>query len=365
MLPILYKYTSTMKVQQWQVVIEGDGFYTIEGLKDGKLTTSLPTKVTQKNIGKKNETSLIQQAIIEGNAKHKKKLDEGYNEILSEEKKFFEPMLAKDFDKYADKIDFKSYNVFIQPKLDGLRCISQNNTLMSRNGIEYVSCPHLHQNDTILDGELYFHDKDADNFNQIVSICKKKKPTPEDLSISREFVKMYCYDFPSYKGTFTERFEALASYILSHHAKSDKVSSLVLVPTYQVRSIKEIEQFHKKFLEQGYEGSIIRLDIQEYENKRSKQLLKKKDFIDAEFEIIGYEEGKGGRINTLGKFLLKMPDGSTGESDVNGGHDLLRDIWKNKDAYIGKLATVEYFGLTPKGKFRFPRITKLDRQSYE
>ena len=50
-----------------------------------------------------------------------------------------------------------------------------------------------------------------------------------------------------------------------------------------------IDKYHDAFLADGYEGSILRLDLGPYENKRSKQLLKKKDFIDEEFKIVGAE----------------------------------------------------------------------------
>lgn len=363
--PKLFKYTTTGKIQEWSIIAENDTFYTIEGIVDGKLTTSLPTVCTGKNIGKKNETSPEQQALAEAQAKWQKKIDKGYNEVLSADKKFFEPMLAQDFKKSKD-VDFK-VKVFVQPKLDGLRAVNQNNTLMSRNGKPYLACPHLLQNNTLLDGELYSHDLNED-FNKIVSLCKKQDPNQDELVEARDKVQYWIYDFPSYEGVFSHRHLALKDWV-----SKNPNPAYVVVPTFQVRSAEEIKTRHEQFLAEGYEGTIVRLDLGDYENKRSKQLLKYKDFVDEEFKIVGVEEGTGGRTGTVGFFILQHdtnPD-LTFKSNIKGDFTYLRDIWKNKESYIGKTATVKYFNRTPKQSDgsgnvpRFPYVVKINRESYE
>lgn len=357
--PILYKYTSTGQIQQWQIFVEKNSFYTEEGIKDGKLTKSLPTYCEGKNIGKANETTPEQQAEKEAQAKWQKKIDSGYNEVLTKKKKFFEPMLAHEFSKY-EKLLF-TVKSFIQPKLDGLRCISEDNSLTSRNGKPYLSSPHLYQDKFILDGELYNHEY-HDDFNKIVSLCKKQKPDEEELKESKKKVQFWAYDFPSHRGVFSSRYAALKNAITQLNNPAYK-----LVPTYEVKNMKDIEKYHDLFLEQGYEGSILRLDLGSYENKRSKQLLKKKDFIDEEFTIMGAEEGEGGRAGTIGYFIMahdKQKD-KTFKSNVKGDFDYLKDIWKNHKEYIGTKATVKYFNRTPDDIPRFPYIIKLNRSSYE
>jgi DNA ligase-1 len=369
----LYKYTKTGAIQEWQIFVEGNKFWTVEGQKDGVLTTSLPTICKPKNIGKKNETSGNEQALLEAKSKYQKKLDKGYNKILQEGSLFFEPMLANDFKKSKD-IDFKKYKIFIQPKLDGLRCINEKNKLMSRNGKEYVSCPHLYQSNTILDGELYNH-KYHNDFNKIVSLCKKIKPTEEELDESKERVQYWIYDFPSHKGVFSERYKALKNWI-----KSNDNQSFIVVETHEVKSIEDIKKYHDKFLELGYEGSIIRIDMANYENKRSKQLLKYKDFVDEEFEIVGAVEGEGGRTGTLGKFWMRLynnkpysieKDENVFKSNVKGDFKYLKFLWDNHKKYIGREATVKYFQRTPikedgsGNEPRFPYIIKIDRDEYE
>ena len=361
--PVLYKYTSKGQVQQWQIKVEDDHFYTIEGIVDGKLTTSLPTYCKGKNIGKKNETTDQQQAILEATAKHQKKIDSGYNEVLSSEAKFFQPMLAHEC--VVEKLDFEGEEIFVQPKLDGLRADSYKNAITSRNGKPYLSVPHLYQDDGVrLDGELYNHDY-HDDFNKIVSLCKKQKPTKDELEESAKSVQFWAYDFPSHSGKFSERYEALLKYI-----KSCKNKSIVAVETYRVFSKEELHAHHAKFLSLGYEGTIVRLN-KPYENKRSKNLLKYKDFVDSEFLIVGAIEGEGGRAGTIGKFLMEDSKGRRFKSNVKGNFDYLKYVWKNHQNYLGKMATVKYFQLTPEdaagggGVPRFPYIIKIDRDEYE
>jgi DNA ligase-1 len=367
--PILYKYTNTGAIQQWHIIVEDDKFWTVEGQKGGKLTTSLPTVCTSKNVGKVNETTPREQAVAEANAKHLKKRESGYylEHELVNEKKFFEPMLAKDAKESKD-LTFK-VRTFVQPKLDGLRCINQDGKLMSRNGKPYVACPHLEQSDTTFDGELYTHQY-KDDFNKIVSLCKKQKPTPEELAESEAKVEMWVYDYPSHNGVFSERYKALMEYWSQN---LDKFKGIKIVDTWEVKSWDEIKKYHEIFLGKGYEGTIIRLDLGPYENKRSKQLLKYKDFIDEEFKIIGAEEGTGGRTGTIGYFIMqhdKNPN-QTFKSNVKGDFDYLKDLWKNHKKYIGKSATVKYFQRTPKQADgtgdvpRFPYVIKISREDYE
>lgn len=362
--PVLYKYTSKGQAQQWQVVVEKNTFYTIEGIVDGKLTTSLPTVCTGKNIGKANETTPFQQAELEAKAKHQKKLDKGYNEKLTTEKKFFEPMLAFEYSKYPIDWEKEKY-VFAQPKLDGLRAINNGKSIMSRNGKEYVSTPHLlHKYDVTFDGELYTH-KFKNDFNKIVSLCKKTKPEEDDLKESAKLVEYWVYDHPSFSGTFSERYEALKKV-------KGLPKSFVIVPTVKITSQEQLDEYHAKNLEQGYEGTIIRRDNMDYENKRSKQLLKYKDFKDEEFTIVGYEEGTGNRVGTIGFFILqhdKNPN-QTFKSNIKGDFEFLKQVWKDRESYIGATATVKYFQRTPKTEEggdvpRFPYIIKLKREEYE
>ena len=86
--PKLYKYTTLGQVQSWQIFTSGNTYWTEEGINE--LTKSDPTVCVGKNIGKTNETSPEEQAKLEAQAKWQKKIDKGYNEVLTKEKKFFD-----------------------------------------------------------------------------------------------------------------------------------------------------------------------------------------------------------------------------------------------------------------------------------
>lgn len=363
--PILYKYTQKGQVQQWRIWTEDEKFFTEEGIQGGTLTVSKPTVCKAKNVGRANETTPVAQAQAEAQAKWQKKIDSGYNEKLTKEKKFFEPMLAHEYDE--DKIDW-SKPVYIQPKLDGLRCINDGQSLMSRNGKPFYASHLHHGEDILLDGELYNHTF-KDDFNAITGLFKREPRNRTDAQAAEceEKGQMWVYDLPSEKGTFSERYEALKKWV---EARKDK--KFVLVPTFRVFSHKDVKTYHKKFMKEGYEGSIVRLDGP-YEGKRSKNLLKFKDWQDAEFEIIGFTEGEGGRAGTIGNFTLAFPDGKGSKSfssNVKGKFDFLTDVWENRESYVGKMATVEFQNYTPikdgkGGVPRFPYIIKLNRQEYE
>lgn len=353
MFPVLYKYTTKGQVQQWEIICPPDEnyYYTIEGIKDGKLTTSEPTYCSGKNIGKSNATTDEQQAYIEAHAKWEKKIKSGYNEVLTKEKKFFEPMLAFEFGKY-EKLLF-TVRTFIQPKLDGVRCIMDNNTLMTRTGNPIVSCPHIAKPYHMLDGELYNHSLRAD-FNEIISLTRKNKPDNEDLEKSAKLIQYWVYDYPFWGDkVFSERHDILKKVFPSFP------SNYKLVPAYEITSKEEIMRYHEQFINQGYEGSMIRMDLGGYENKRSKQLLKYKNWQDAEWEIIDISEGEGNRAGCANTITIMVNGEVECKPTMTGTMEYMRSVWNNKKSIIGKQATIKFFGYTEDGSLRFPTVKTI------
>jgi DNA ligase 1 len=356
--PTLYKKTKNDLIQSWTVVVESNTYFTIEGIVKGKQTQSTPIVCNGKSIGRSNETSPIEQATREAQAKWQKKLDLGYSDDPEKlDDKFFQVMLAKDYNDYIDKL---LYPLFVQPKLDGIRCVAEKDGLWSRNGKQFISVPHIYNGlkdlfnsrggeNLVFDGELYT-DKFKNDFNSISSLVKKTKPTQEDLELSEKSIQYWVYDFPS-EENFGKRFEKLA-FILPRN------SIYVLVPTYIVKNREELDRYYEKFIEEGNEGMIIRYDIP-YINKRTKYLLKRKDFKDAEFKILDVEEGIGNRTGTAGRFILELAPGITFNSNIKGNFKYLRELLLNRKELIGKMATVKYFNLTPDGVPRFPYVIKI------
>lgn len=350
-LPVLYKYTNTGSIQQWEIVVERNTFYTIEGLVNGKLTPSTPTVCYGKNKGRSNETTDEQQAFLEAKSRWQKKKDKGYSEILTAEKKFFEPMLAHEREKY-EKLLF-TVPTYVQPKLDGCRAIYNNGSLFTRNGKEIVSCPHIADRevlgDSIFDGELYNHQLKND-FDKIISLTRKTKPTQEDLDESAQKIEYWIYDQPG---------DAIFSVRIANIFIKRSDARYVIVPTYQVFSVDDIERYHAEFLRQGFEGTMIRMDLGPYENKRSKQLLKYKDFQDAEFKILDVVEGEGNRSGMAGKLICELPNKNKVGVSMTGTQEFMTQVLKDKNKIIGLKCTVKFFGYTPEGSLRFPTLKHI------
>ena len=268
------------------------------------------------------------------------------------------PMLAH---KVNDKkIDFNE-PVFIQPKLDGVRCLFTKDGAYSRTGkqfhnlryIELRLAPFFDKNpDVILDGELYNHDL-RDDFEQIISLVRKQKPTDEDRLNSADMIQYHVYDYIiPFIG-----YEARLKWLMSN--KDHLWSNVVLpVETHRVYKYEEAANMHYDgFLKQGYEGSMLRLNGA-YEQKRSYNLQKFKDFSDDEATIVGYEAGKGKRTGTLGKFFMMDDDGVKFGCPPGKGFNYtdLANILNNVHDYIGKRATFTYFERTKAGNYRHPQF---------
>lgn len=370
MLPTLYSRRTDGSVQTWNVEVQDNKYRTISGIQNGSMVTSEWTVVEGKNIGRSNETTPDEQAAAEALAKWQKKKDNKYSETIDniEEERPFQPMLAKDFDKLTKPLFNTKGNatqvIFSQPKLDGIRCIATAKGLFSRNGKQFVSCPHIEASlkplfdavpNLILDGEFYNPDL-AEDFNKICSCVKRTKPTDEDIIEARQ-IQYHIYDIPSSDNCFGGRAEEL------EYLSQWFDNNLELVETSQVETLTDLDTLYGEYVEKGFEGQMVRLD-KPYENKRSGVLLKRKEFQDGEFLILDFAEGTGNRSGTAGYAVVQV-NGSTQRSNIKGNRDYVRELLNNKDNYIGKLATIRYFNITPDGFLRFPYIVAIDRASVE
>ena len=389
-LQTLYKIDTKGKLREWTMVIEDACFYAIKGLTGGKLTEDKPRCAEAKNVGKANATTPQEQAEKEAQAKWQKKLDKDYalTEEDAHEKKFYEPMLAQ---KFEDRKDDLVYPVFSQPKLDGIRCIIQRKdtheeissiddvvlVAKTRNGKIIEAIPHIlsklkgffiQHPSAVLDGELYNHDL-KDNFNKITSLVRKQQPvrleTDTDVSFAKketdfyealeesaQLIQYWLYDAPQ-----LDSFKEDSSFFLRFDQLSfafDGVESIVVVPTTEVRDEGVLTAIYENYLSEGYEGQMVRTNAS-YENKRSKHLLKRKEFQDAEYRVIDIDEGNGNRLGTAKHLVLWCDNKKTQfNSNIKGSFEYLGEILKNKEEYIGKKATIRFFQLTPDGIPRFP-----------
>ena len=279
------------------------------------------------------------------------------------------PMLAYKVGKKP--VDW-SENVFMQPKLDGVRCVIhldelENVRCFSRTGKEVHNLQHIKDSlkpwfefhdDVILDGELYNHDL-RDNFEKIISLVRKQKPTESDKLEAAELVQFHCYDY-------IENVQNKSYGARMNDLTTTKMYSYCVkyVPTNLILRMDDARVYHSRNLADGYEGSILRLD-KPYQQKRSYNLQKFKDFQDTEALIVGYEEGKGKREGTLGKFLMQDDDGNKFGCPPGKGYNYaaLADILNNIGDYIGQRATFTYFERTQYGSYRHPMFKTI--RNYE
>ena len=276
--------------------------------------------------------------------------------------KEFKPMLAH---VYTDQtqIDWNK-PVYMQPKLDGVRCIFTKDGAFSRTGKRFMNVKHIEVElqelfkqhpHLILDGELYNH-RLKDNFEKIISLVRKQKPTDEDRSEARRLIQYYVYDYVNGKDfDYKKRQDNLT-------CSNMYCPSIRYTDTKRVTTPAMIKVLHDKWLDMGYEGSIIRLNGP-YENKRSKNLLKVKDFSDSEAKIIDFVEGKGKRRGTIGKFIAVDSQGMQFGMPVMDKFKYLQDNFKEMQTWIGKIATFTYFERTKRGSYRHPLFKAL--RNYE
>ncbi|NBT09009.1 MAG: hypothetical protein EBS98_09435, partial [Chitinophagia bacterium] len=123
----------------------GSKYRTIAGLQNGEQVTSEWTVAEGKNQGKKNETSSVEQATKEIEAKYKKQKKTGYFDDINsvDDMSYIEPMLAKLYKDYSNKIDFSEGEYILQCKFNGMRCVATKSGLFTRKGEKYLSCPHI------------------------------------------------------------------------------------------------------------------------------------------------------------------------------------------------------------------------------
>ena len=265
------------------------------------------------------------------------------------------PMLVHKYDN--SRVDW-SQPVYIQSKLDGVRCLFTKDGAYSRTGKQFKNLAHIElallsffkdNPDVILDGELYNH-KLKNDFEKIISLVRKQKPTADDRLDAQHLVQFHVYDYisaPVYDSYKTRMQNLVTSDIYDAQIK--------YVPSTLVKDYEHARDLHENFLNRGYEGSIIRLDGL-YKHGRSYDLMKFKDFSDTEATIIGYELGKGKRTGTLGKFIMLDDEGIQFGCPPGKGYTYkdLANMLVNVNDYIGKRATFTYFQRTQAGSYRHP-----------
>lgn len=377
----LYKRTSKGAVQEWTIKTTKDSYITAEGIKGGKITQSAPHVCVGKNPGKANETTPKEQAEKEADAKYAHKLAHGYSESVDsiDDTGYKEPMLAKQFADYEWDIEWPAQ---VDAKLNGVRLNARVTGVKSRKNKPFNTIPHIEKAlapifkkypDLFIDGEL-FNASLKNHLNRLIELAsvayKPKDVTPELLAESEQIVQFHVYDGYGFKGItqetpFVERRAALKELL--------KDVKYVHVLDYVVcNSTKEVYYLLAKAKKRNDEGVIVRHGGCPYEHKRSKYLLKAKNFVEEEFEILDLEPGVGNWAGCCKRVVLKLPkpivgrDGKeqqTFNSNIEGGMEYLKKMLENKKEAIGKRATVRFTEYSEFGVPLTPYV--IDIRNYE
>jgi DNA ligase-1 len=373
--PTLYIFKNK-KVYEWSIKIEKDGLsykmISSHGQKDGAITNH--ERVIDN--GKASRT-VLEQAILEADSKFKQKKEkELYSEKININTKIdVRPMLANKFlfELYKKngrgfKISFPAY---VQRKYDGIRCISYIDTdavvLESRKGIKFQNFNNLKDllsdffknlpPDFYFDGELYTDEIDFEVISGLIRL-HEEHTSKEDLK-KIDKIKYFIYDFYDANNpdlTFEQRLEILNN-LLKKYAVNDKKKNnnlIVLVPSYEIDKLEDVKTYHDKFVEEGFEGIMIRDRDGPYQpNKRSKYLQKYKEIMEEEFKIIGFHEGTG---DEKGIVIWECETKEKKHFSVRprGTRETRKELYENGSKYIGSLLTVIFQEYTNDGIPRFP-----------
>jgi DNA ligase-1 len=370
-LPTLYKRTVTGAVQSWEIHVEGSKYWTVSGKDGGKMVINDRVQCVAKNLGKSNESSPEEQCELEAKAKWKLKTEAGYteskDEVDSVVSDIIKPTLAKEFKDYQNSLNWPVYS---QPKFDGLRCVITRDGAYSRNWKPFATLHHIREslealfikypNIIAFDGEVYNHLL-KDDFNEIVSLVKQPKATLQDIERAKDKIEYHIYDYVDKdKISFADRSKKLLQYTLEVED-----GCIQRVETLMAMDMEQLDELYDLYLSGGYEGQMVRDPNATYQHKRTNYLLKRKEFVDEEFPIVGFKEGKG---NRQGCIVLRCKNSKNQEFDcsVKGSVEYTRKLYNMAPRLVGMQATVKYQRLTPDGIPKFLTCIKFrDRNGEE
>ncbi len=272
------------------------------------------------------------------------------------------PLLAETLENVKDL----KYPCLVSPKLDGIRCLIIDGVAMSRS-LKPIRNAFVQKEFGLvgfngLDGELIVGEANAKDVYRTTNSGVMSEDGEPD-------VYFHVFDRFDLSGRFTHRYSTLPR----------SAGRVVRVPQHHVTTEQQLLDLEQQYLEQGYEGLMLRHPDGLYKHGRSTlkegTLLKLKRFQDDEFEVVGFEErmhnGNAATKNALGHTERSMhQSGMVGRGDLGalilkhplgtfnvgtGFDDATRlEIWHNKDKYLGKAAKIKHFAIGVKDFPRFP-----------
>lgn len=347
----LYGKDSAGKLKLWEVFTEGNAVVVRHGKLDGKIQEKV-TYCEAKNVGRSNETSPEQQAILEAEAKWVKQKKKGYFETKEDALGFVDktPMKAQNYNAHADKVE---YDCYIQPKLNGRRLmLDENGNGQSKQGEANHILPHWKDDLAVLsennllsfgaDGEVFekYQKQGGLSLQEIGSAyLKPNENTPR--------LKYWIYDIPCDTLTQEERCEILGR--ISDCIIENGLMNIVVVPTFVCISEAQGDALYKKWVKEGAEGAVYRKKKAMYEfGKRSYSLIKRKPRDTAEAKVLSSRIDKNGE----GVLTCVLQNGGTFECKMRvDSHPTINyRKYENSLTLIGKFIEFEYEELSDSGK---------------
>lgn len=226
-----------------------------------------------------------------------------------------------------------------EPKLDGVRCLmivsGEEITFLSRSGKEYTTLEHIAASVYANAGEVY---SDELTFQEITQAVKKQY----DNSLKLHF---RAYDVVSPLNQWDRRLQLINI--------TDAIGSEFIkrIEWTTVNSAEEVKMYHDQYVQQGYEGAILRARHGMYEQGfRSSHLLKVKEFDETEYPFVRWEKGQ--RDEDL-LAVCRTPEGVEFRAKMVGTVAEKSQMEATQPKSNAKLTT-KHFGKTTDGLPRFP-----------
>jgi DNA ligase-1 len=357
MLPTLYGKASTGKTKQWSVTTYGDEVVVSYGQLGGKIaekrTTSKP-----KNLGRSNETTGAEQALLEAQSKWNKQLKKDYRESVEDIPSSTLPNLAH---KYQDKAHTINWDqVWELPKLDGVRCtvFKKDGAIFfqSRGGEAYPVIAEIAAEleesffkdhpGSFVDGELYCHGM----YLEDITSCVKKHN--EDT----KKIQFHIFDWIRHQDDPRCWFARYVTYkFVMHlrHSNKGKLSAsrLRCVTASQIISEQDMLTRHAEYVASGYEGIIIRGCFDPYSfGNRTTGIIKYKVPISEEFEVVDFELDKNGAGVPVCRYITPEGEEDTFKAPFAATAEKRKALYENRANYIGEFLTVDYEKRSKYGK---------------
>lgn len=352
--PRLFKKSKIGKISMWEIYTQANQIITVHGYVDGEKQYD-KVIATPKNVGRSNETTGETQAISEAKAKWVKQKEKGYTEDPSGEAvmEVYLPMLAQ---KFKERWRDIKYPCFVQPKLNGMRCISYmkngKRVYQSRLGKFWNTLEHLTKelepfHNLILDGEIYLPGVDLQDIASLV----KNQSDNEVNGLMASDLQYHVYDIILPEFTFSERLAVLKDVFDNLDFLGETPKYVIPVYTSRVLSRGSIEEFHRINLKNKYEGTMIRNANGLYAlNTRSNDLQKYKPVLDGEFKIVGGYMVETGREEGTCVFTCITENGKTFDVRPKGTLEKRKKYWRDLEKLKGKMLTCEFQEFTSEGK---------------